>query len=114
MLERIKAEIARATPWGYQPGRERLGKELTDTLNGLLPEVRPGADLASLSARVLRVLEAARLLGINLDMWTTQNRLLESFRQLHESGTLNPPLLNAFHRLADRLNLSPQLLGQRP
>jgi hypothetical protein len=44
--------------------------------------------------------------------WQPQNQLLDAYRQL--SAPLNPPVQQAFADLADRLNISPELLGWKP
>jgi hypothetical protein len=77
-------------------------------------ELDPGADLTSVISRVGLLLDAAGLLGIGLDLWRVQNRLLDVYTQLSDSGDLGGPLREAFARLADRLCVNRGLLGWRP
>jgi hypothetical protein len=113
-LERMRTELERAGLWGYQPERERLQKELSEELSQVLREFHPRADTQVLSVWATRLLEAARLLGFNLDLWQTQNQLLESYRILQDAGGLSESARTALYRLADQLNISRQMLGWKP
>src|SRR5262249_45187416 len=72
------------------------------------------ADLPALTASAARLLEAARLLGVPLDLWQAQNHLLDAYRRLQDSGALNGAIHAAFLRLADRLAISRQMPGGGP
>jgi alpha-amylase/alpha-mannosidase (GH57 family) len=113
-LERLRAELAQSRTWGYQPERELLKRELVEQMRGLLRLFEPEADLPELIRRVNRVLDAAELLGISLDLWQTQNQVLEAYLQLTRSDTVGPDMHDAFARFAARLNISPDMLGWRP
>jgi alpha-amylase/alpha-mannosidase (GH57 family) len=113
-LAALRATLARAASWGYQPERERLQKELADQLRGVLSEFQPDADLPTLTGWAERLLDAAALLGVKLDLWQTQNQLLESYAQLAEAGSIAAPLHDSLARLAERLNISRGLLGWKP
>ncbi len=100
--------------WGYQPNREVIGRAIVAELDGLLSEINPSADLPNLAARAGGLLDAASLLGITLDLWQQQNRLLDAYAEMRTSEAVTPPLQESFVQLAQRLNFSPDLLGWRP
>ena len=60
-----------------------------------------------------RVLDAAGLLGSSLDLWQAQNDLLDAYSRRAAAGKPDEPTRECFGVLADKLNLSPSLLGQR-
>ena len=72
-----------------------------------------GSDLPDLTAHADKLLDAARLLEIPLDLWQMQNHLLSTYARLG-GDNLQEPLKQAFAHLADRLNIRPNLLGWRP
>jgi alpha-amylase/alpha-mannosidase (GH57 family) len=113
-LAHIQQLFQRGRGWGYQPEGESLGKILAEELHMALSEVNPLADLPSLAARAERLLDAASLLGIALDLWRPQNQLLGGFAALAGSKALTAPVRDVLARLAGRLNLSQGLLAWRP
>jgi alpha-amylase/alpha-mannosidase (GH57 family) len=113
-LARIQQLVQRGKAWGYQPEGEGLGKILTEELHLALTEMNPLADLVDLVQRAERLLDAAFLLGITLDLWRPQNQLLGAFAALAGSEALTPAVREALVRLAGRLRLSQGLLGWHP
>jgi alpha-amylase/alpha-mannosidase (GH57 family) len=113
-LEAMREALDPGSAWGYRPERERLQKELAEELRLVLDELRTGADLHVLTSRASRLLDVAGLLGVKLELWQTQNQLLETYARLAETGTITPTLHQTLARLADRLNIGEGLLGWRP
>jgi alpha-amylase/alpha-mannosidase (GH57 family) len=113
-LARIQQLLQRGKAWGYQPEGESLGKFLTEELHVALSEMNSLADLPNLAARAERLLDAACLLGISLDLWRPQNQLLGGFAALAGSDALTAPVRDVLAHLAGRLNLSKGLLAWRP
>jgi hypothetical protein len=113
-LARIKQLQERGRAWGYQPDRATLGAALTGKLLEVLRQLDPSSDFPALTANAGHLVEAASLLGIALDLWQAQNRLLDAYAQMEAAGTLSQPLREAVSQLAGRLNIRPELLGWRP
>jgi len=113
-LTRIKQLAERSRTWGHVPDGVVLGKLLTEELHVVLSELNPASDLQALVERAGRILDAAFLLGISLDTWRPQNQLLDAYAHLAEQGEMAQPLRQAFGLLADKLGISPDLLGWRP
>lgn len=113
-LGRIKHLIERGKVWGFQPDQDVFAQALAAELKTILKQFNPNADLPVLTSHVGRLLDAAALLGIALDLWEIQNQFLDSFAELQAAGQLSPPLQQAFVYLADRLNLSQNLVGWHP
>jgi alpha-amylase/alpha-mannosidase (GH57 family) len=113
-LERVQALLERGKPWGYALKGEELGKLLTEELHVVLAELNPAADLAGLVARAGRVLDVAFLLGISLDLWRPQNQLLDAYARLPAEERDQQPVRDAFMQLANRLDITPELLGWKP
>jgi alpha-amylase/alpha-mannosidase (GH57 family) len=113
-LARVRDLVERGQLWGYQPEKEPLAKTLLETLQRLLADIGPQTDLAPLIDKANQLLDAARLLELTLDPWQAQNRLLDVHAQLAESGGLREPLRQALVTLAEKLNMTPGLLGWRP
>jgi alpha-amylase/alpha-mannosidase (GH57 family) len=113
-LREMREAVEQAAVWGYRPERERSRQELAQQLSKVLHELRSGADLTALTAWASRLLDAAALLGVKLDLWQTQNQLLETYARLAETGSITPSLHETLARLADRLNISEGLLGWKP
>jgi hypothetical protein len=112
---RIKDILDAGKLWGYQPEeRESLRRRLGQDLRGLIGTIGAGSDLPVLTAQADRLLDAAALLGVGLDLWDTQNHLLETYVHLTAEGPVADPLRRAFAHLAERLNINPGLLGWRP
>jgi hypothetical protein len=114
-LARIQDLLARGKAWGYQLGnREALARLVAELLRATLADVDPDADLPALATRAGRLLDAAGILGIKLDLWQAQNQLLDAYAGLSASGPVAAPLRQAFANLADRLKVGRDLLGWRP
>jgi alpha-amylase/alpha-mannosidase (GH57 family) len=113
-LGEMQEALQRAAVCGYRPERERLRQELADELTKVLHALRTGADLDGLTAWASRLLDAATLLGVKLDLWRTQNELLETYARLADTGSITPTLHQTLARLAGRVNVSEGLLGWRP
>ncbi len=113
-VSRVRSLYERGKAWGYQPERELLAKTVSEELRGLLSEINPSSDLTALAAQAIHLLDAAALLELHVDVWPVQQQLLDAFGHLTAAGPLEPPVRDAFNRLADRLNLNPALLGWRP
>jgi hypothetical protein len=113
-LARIQQLLQRGKAWGYQPEGEGLGKVLAEELHLALSEMNPLADLPDLAARAERLLDAAFLLGVALDLWRPQNQLLSAFAALAGSAALTQPVREALAHLAGRLRLSQGLLTWKP
>jgi hypothetical protein len=67
-----------------------------------------------LTAHASQLLDAAALLGISLDLWRVQNRLLVAYVELADSEAMTDLLRSDFANLAVKLNISQDLLGWRP
>jgi alpha-amylase/alpha-mannosidase (GH57 family) len=113
-LERIQNFYERGKSWGYQPERDLLTRTLAEALEKTLGAIGPNADLPTLAKRAGQLLAAADLLGITLDLWKVQNQLLDAFLQISGAGALSQPLGDVFLELADKLNVSRELLGWLP
>ncbi len=109
-LEPLRGLLERGKAWGYQPEREMLARALDDALQAALAEVGPGANWKEVAQRAGRLVEAASLVGVPLDLWRAQNQLLDAYARL-AGGGLEPAEREALVALADRLNLAPGLLG---
>ncbi|HEV3118529.1 MAG TPA: DUF3536 domain-containing protein, partial [Gemmataceae bacterium] len=113
-VERINGILLAGKAWGYVPGdRDVIAKKLSEQLESLLSTVRSDSDVQKLVAEADKLLDAAHLLEIPLDLWQTQNHLLGIYARLAEKN-LPEPLKQAFAHLAQRLNVSPNLLGWKP
>ncbi len=112
-LQRIRLLYERGQSWGYQPERDVLGRKLSELLQHVLTDMNPSSDLPEAAARAGTLLDAANLLGVTVDLWQAQNRLLDACARLHAADALPPGLRELFGTLAIKLNLSPALLGQR-
>jgi hypothetical protein len=113
-LDAIEQLRDRGRSWGYQPETDTLGRVLVEALQQILDEIRPDADLAAITSRASLILDAAAQLGVSLELWQVQNRFLDAFNQLSETGTLDQSLRQTFAQLVTQLNLEPSLLGWRP
>jgi alpha-amylase/alpha-mannosidase (GH57 family) len=113
-LDEIRGVLERAGVWGYRPERERLQRELAEELRKVLQEMRAGDDPGPATALASRLLDAAGLLGVKLDLWQPQNQLLDTYARLADAGSITPALHQSLARLADRLNISEALLGWKP
>jgi hypothetical protein len=112
--ERIRQLWERGQPWGYQPEREVLAKTLAEALTRLLQEIGEQSDQAAVITRASTLLDAAALLGIQVDLWQAQNHLLDVYSRLTAAGSLKEGLRQLFATLAEKLNIRPDLLGWRP
>ncbi len=112
-LQRIRLLYERGQTWGYQPEREVLGRQLSELLQQVLCEMNPASDLPEAVVRAGTLLDAANLLGASVDLWQAQNRLLDACARLHAADALPAGLHELFGTLGIKLNLSPELLGQR-
>jgi len=114
-VTRIKDLLDAGKAWGYQPEeRQALGKKLGQDLRDLIGTIHTHADLPTLTAQADKLLDAAELLGVPLDLWQTQNHLLDAYAQRAATEPPSEPLRQAFLHLAERLNLNGTLLGWRP
>jgi hypothetical protein len=113
-LPRVRQLFERGHAWGYRIIPEAVSKTLADELRAVLSEINAVSDLPALAAHAARLLDAAFLLGISLDLWQEQNQLLDRYAELAAAGSLDEPLRRAFAHLAERLNISPDLLGWQP
>jgi alpha-amylase/alpha-mannosidase (GH57 family) len=113
-LDAIEHLRDRGRSWGYQPETDTLGRVLVEALQQILDEIRPDADLAAITSRASLILDAAAQLGVSLELWQVQNRFLDAFNQLSETGALDQSLRQTFAQLVTQLNLEPSLLGWRP
>jgi hypothetical protein len=91
-----------------------LARILETKLHEVVNEIRPGADLPALTGQACQVLDAAGLLGLMLDLWQVQNRVLEGFAGSAQARADVGELRKAFAPLAARLGISEGLLGWRP
>jgi alpha-amylase/alpha-mannosidase (GH57 family) len=114
VLREMHEAVERATVWGYRPERERLQNELAIELQRVLLALRTSADPEVLTSRTSRILDAAALVGVKLDLWQTQNQLLDTYARLADAGSITPALHETLARLAGRLNISEGLLGWKP
>jgi alpha-amylase/alpha-mannosidase (GH57 family) len=113
-LDHVRQLWERGRPWGYQPEREGLAKTLAEALTRLLQEINEQADQPAVLARASKLLDAAALLGIKVNLWQAQNHLLDAYSRLANAGGLNDGLRQLFAALAEKLNIRPGLLGWRP
>jgi hypothetical protein len=113
-LAKIKGLLDRGRIWGYQPDKEEFRQALRRKLRTVLEAIRSDADLPTVTAQAGQLLDTAALLGVTLDLWQPQNQLLEAFDAMEASKSITPAVREALGRLAERLSISPQLLGWRP
>lgn len=114
-VSHLKALLESGKAWGYEPeNREALAKRLESDLRHLIGSIDAQSDLPLLTARVDHLLDAAKLLGVSLDLWQTQNHLLNVYAQQAAHQPPHEKLKQAFDHLAERLNIHPHLLGWRP
>jgi alpha-amylase/alpha-mannosidase (GH57 family) len=111
---RVRELFKRGLTWGYKIIPEAVCKTLADELRAVLSEINAVSDLPALAGHAARLLDATLLLGIRLDLWQEQNQLLDRYAELSAAGPLGEPLRQAFVSLAERLNISPDLLGWQP
>jgi alpha-amylase/alpha-mannosidase (GH57 family) len=113
-IQRIKEILDAGKVWGYQPEeRDALGKRLGQELRNLIGTINTESNLPLLTAHAERLLDAAALLGVPLDLWQTQNHLLDAYTA-RAAVPMSEPLKKAFLHLADRLNFNANVLGWRP
>jgi alpha-amylase/alpha-mannosidase (GH57 family) len=112
-LQRVRLLYERGLAWGYQPERDVLGRNVSNLLQQVLIEMHPTSDLPEAVARAGILLDAANLLGVTVDLWQAQNRLLDACARLQAADALPNGLRDLFGTLAIKMNLSPTLLGQR-
>jgi hypothetical protein len=113
-VDRIKEILDAGKVWGYQlEERDALGKMLGQELRGLIGAINTESDFPVLTAHADKLLDAAILLGVPLDLWQTQNHLLDAYTA-RAALPMNDALKQAFLHLAGRLNINPNLLGWRP
>ena len=113
-LSRIELLCERGRAWNYAPEKELLEKEVEKALLRQVRAIAPDADLESITRRVQCLLDAAVLLTIQPELWSVQNEFLDAYVRLSESGVMDDEIRVTFARLADRLNVSADLLGWRP
>ena len=114
VLARIRQMVERGRTWGYRLDAVGLGQLLTDELHGVMSELHPASDLPALVLHAGLLLDVAALLGIDLDPWRPQNQLLDAYVHVAGPNGVDEALSAAFGQLADRLKISPALLGWRP
>jgi alpha-amylase/alpha-mannosidase (GH57 family) len=113
-LARIQALYERGRTWGYRPERTMLEGTITHSLETILHQLAPDADLAALATHAGLLLDAAGLLGLYPAFWQVQNHLLDAYAQLADSDAMNSPLHEVFAELAAKLHINHDLLGWRP
>jgi hypothetical protein len=114
-LQQIKVLLEAGRAWNYQPeNRPLLATHLADQLHKLIRSINSDSDLSKLTKCVDRLLDVADLLGTNLDLWQTQNDLLDAYSKITSAGALTPPVKQLLVHLAERLKIHPQLLGWQP
>jgi alpha-amylase/alpha-mannosidase (GH57 family) len=113
-LDGIERFVERGKAWGYRPERDTLGDALASAMHRALDDVRPGAELFPVIARIEMLIEAGKLLGLEPELWQVQNRFLSAFVDLSEASAMVPSLRADFARLAGGLKISDRLLGWRP
>jgi alpha-amylase/alpha-mannosidase (GH57 family) len=113
-LDAIERLWERGRGWGYRPEKDLLEKTLSESLLQTLEEIHQEADLTGITSRVERLLAAAALLELEPDLWLVQNRFLNAYTTLTESGVMDASLHHTFARLASGLRVSQDLLGWRP
>jgi hypothetical protein len=113
-LANIQHLLDRGRTWGYQVEKVVLGGFLAEELRVVFGEINPLSDLPALTSRACELLDAADILGIALDLWQTQNQLLDAYAELAREATVSGPLQDAFAQLATKLRISQDLLGWRP
>jgi alpha-amylase/alpha-mannosidase (GH57 family) len=112
-LQRVRLLYERGLAWGYEPERDYLGRTMSELVQHVLTEVNPTSDLPEAVVRAATLLDAANLLGVTIDLWQAQNRLLDACARLQAANALPGPIRELFGTLAVKLNLNPGLLGQR-
>ena len=91
-----------------------LGKALSETFRKIVDRLNPSADLSALVTKGIQILDASAALGVPIDLWDLQNRLLDAYVRLSEAGALDRPLIDVFSELASRLKISQDVLGWKP
>ncbi len=113
-IEAIEELAERGRAWGYRPESNVVDRGLSESMLFVLEQIKPGADLATITPRAERLVVAAKLLRIAPDLWQVQNRLLSAYAELTESQAMEPGLHAAFEQLATDLQVDRGLLGWRP
>lgn len=112
-LEQIRLLLERGKAWGYRPECEPLRKALTDELQAAMRDLGPETDLAAVTAKAAQLLDVARLLGIQLDLWQAQNQLLDAHARLSQAGIQAADLQHAILNLAGKLGIAANLLTEK-
>lgn len=113
-LAQLDHLVKRGKAWGHQLDTDALSRTIGRELHAVLREVNALSDLPGLAAHAGKLLDAASLLGISLNLWEAQNQLLDAYAALSASGPIAQPLQETVRNLAIRLRVSPDLLGWRP
>jgi alpha-amylase/alpha-mannosidase (GH57 family) len=113
-LKEVKHLLERAGTWACQPDREILGQALTRELKRVLDMIQSDTDLEAVARHAGRLLDTAALLGITLNLWPSQNHLLDAYVRIQDGVDANRSLRDAFATLANRLGISVALLGWHP
>jgi hypothetical protein len=87
-----------------------LRRELKHVLAG----IQSSEGIEKTGKHVGNLLDAASLLGVNIELWQAQNQLLDSYASLQKSASDNQSLREAFGLLANRLRVHVELLGWQP
>jgi alpha-amylase/alpha-mannosidase (GH57 family) len=113
-LESLEEFAERGRAWGYRPESEVVDRGFSESLLYVLEQIKPAADIATITPRAERLVAAAKLLRIAPDLWQVQNRLLTAYAELSESQAMESGLQAAFEQLATDLQVDRGLLGWKP
>jgi alpha-amylase/alpha-mannosidase (GH57 family) len=115
LLEEIRSLLDRGKNLAYQPDdRDSLCRLLERELETAVGQIAGQSDFAPQAARAEEILDTAGLLRCKLDLWRSQNEVLRAYAVDGDGGKITPPIAKEFSHLAERLNISPSLLGWRP
>jgi alpha-amylase/alpha-mannosidase (GH57 family) len=109
----ILSLVKRGQAWGYQPQRE-LAASVSEAIQSSMSALDARTDLPAVIRRVGLLVDAAAILGLSLNLWRSQNRLLDVYAQLTDSGDMDETIRTPWADLAEKLSIRPELLGWRP
>lgn len=113
-VRQVQLLLERGKAWDYQPDRELLTQALAAELKWLVDAIAPEADLPALVAHIGHVLDVAAALPVQLDLWRAQNQLIDAYAAMISEKTMSQNVHGALAPLAERLQISAQLLGWAP
>jgi alpha-amylase/alpha-mannosidase (GH57 family) len=107
--------------WSFEPDRDALGFAVSRRIGGLMTDLAANPrDLAALRS-ILGVFKTLKPLGLDLDLWRSQNIYFELSRKIYPDAKAKVPRgaataqdwLSSFEALGEFLRVDPVAAGQR-